>query len=170
MAGNDFIYSNIVGDRALTRNLDQMPDIVRVLLVKKVESWTEALKGKVEENIITRLREKTGKLLQGLDMEVIDDGVRVEGRVFIHGVPYAEAQEKGAVTPPHMIYPKNGKILAFIAATGDKVFATRVYHPGGVIPAARFMKDARRDMGPQISRGIKTAIVQGIRENMRRGI
>lgn len=169
MPTNDFIYSEIVGDRALLRNLEQMPDVVRVILLKKVESWTEQLKDKVEENIINRLKERTGRLLRGVGMEVIDDGVRVEGRVFIAGVPYAAAQEKGAVVPPHMIFPKNGKVLAFIAATGDKVFATRVFHPGGIIPGQHFMKDARREMGPQISKGIKNSVVQGIREHMRRG-
>jgi len=165
----DFISTEIIGDRTLTRNLEFMPDTVRAILLAKVESWTEKLKDKVEDNIVARLNSVTGKLLAGLDMEVTQEGLRIEGRVFIAGVPYAAAQEKGAVTQPHMILPKNGKVLAFIAATGDKVFATRVFHPGGQIPAKHFMKDAYREMGPELSRGIKNAVVQGIRENMRRG-
>lgn len=166
---SDFLSVELIGERALTRNLEQMPDAVRAILLDKVRMWTEDLYQKVEDNIIDRLNQKTGRLLEGLDMEVTTEGVRVEGRVFISGVPYAKAQEDGAVTPPHMIYPRNAKVLAFIAATGDKVFATRVFHPGAVIPAKNFMKDAYREMGPQISRGIKNAVVQGIREKMRSG-
>lgn len=165
----DFISVQIIGERTLTRNLDHMPDTVRAILLAKVESWTAKLRDKVEENIINRLNQKSGKLLEGVQMEVTNDGLRVEGRVYIAGVPYAAAQEKGAVTPPHMIFPQNGKVLAFIAATGDKVFATRVFHPGGQILPKHYMKDAYREMGPEISRGIKNAVVQGIRENMRRG-
>lgn len=167
MASADFLYAEIVGDRALTRNLDQMPDIVRAILLDKVRGWTEKLKDKVEANIVARLKQRTGKLLAGVDMEVTSDGLKVEGRVFIAGVPYAKIQEEGGTTPAHMIFPKNGKVLAFIAATGDKVFATRVLHPGGQITGAHFMKDAYREMGPEISKGIKSAIVDGIRKNMR---
>jgi len=169
MASPDFLYAEIVGDRNLTRNLDQLPDIVREILLDKVRSWTEALRDRVEENIVDRLKQKTGNLLKGVQMEIIEDGVRVDGRVYIAGVPYAVAQEKGATTPIHEILPRNSKVLAFMAATGDKVFATRVIHPGGKIPAANYMRDAYREMGPEISRGIKTAIVQGIRANMRAG-
>ena len=163
----DFLYVDLVGDRALTRNLGQMPDIVREILLAKVQSWTAELKGAVEENIIDRLKKKTGKLLEGLQMEVTSDGVKVDGRVYIAGVPYARIQEDGGFTPAHEIFPRNGKILAFIAATGDKVFATRVFHPGGYIPGSHFMKDAYQEMGPRISRGVKNAVVQGIREHMR---
>jgi len=167
MAGSDFLYVDIVGDRNLTRNLDQMPDIVRAILLEKVASWTNALEERVKDNISTRLTQKSGKLLSAVDSELIEENGKVEGRVFISGVPYAKPQEEGAVTPLHVIYPKNAKVLAFIAATGDKVFATRVLHPGAQIPASHFMKDAYREMGPQISRGIKQAVVEGIRKNMR---
>ncbi len=163
----DFLSLEIIGERNLLRNLDQMPDTVRAILVDKVRLWTEKTKQQVEDNIVARLKQNSGKLLDGVDMEVVQDGLRVEGRVFIAGVPYAKAQEDGAQTPPHMIYPTNGKVLAFIGATGDKVFATRVFHPGGQIPGKHFMKDAYRTMAPQISKGIKNAVVQGIRAKMR---
>jgi hypothetical protein len=125
------------------------------------------LEAAVAENIDTRLKQKSGKLASGLDSEVIEDGKRVEGRVFIHGVPYAKAQDEGATVGPHMIYPDKAKILAFYGMTGKKVFATRVSHPGGHIPASYFMKDAYREQGPEISRGIKKAVIEGLRANMR---
>lgn len=163
----DFLSVDILGERNLIRNIDQLPETVRVILKEKVTDWTFKLKGKVIDNIRERLKEKTGDLTRGVEAEVTQEGLRVEGRVYIAGVPYAKAQEEGAAIPPHMIYPRNGKVLAFIAATGDKVFATRVFHPGAVIPPHWFMKDAYREMGPDISRGIKTAVVQGIRAKMR---
>jgi len=163
----DFLYVDLVGDRALTRNLGQMPDIVREILLAKVESWTAELKQKVEDNIADRLQKKTGKLAESVQMEVTSDGVKVDGRVYIAGVPYAQIQEEGGFTPAHDIFPRNGKVLAFMAATGHKVFATHVFHPGGHIPGKHFMKDAYREMGPKLSKGVKNAVVQGIREHMR---
>ena len=169
MATNDFLYVDVLGDRNLLRNLDQMPDMVRAILLDKVAKFTEQVADDVRSNIMERLNAKTGNLLAGVKTELRTEGVRIDGRVYIEGSPHAMAQEKGAVTPPHMIYPRNGKVLAFMAATGHKVFATRVFHPGGQIPAQHFMKDAYRSNGPEISRGIKNAVVQGIRAKMRQG-
>lgn len=178
MAGSDFLYIDVLGDRNLLRNLDRMPDVVRAILLEKVRSWTERLRDQVEENIHARLN-KTSKpkiysgspkhLAESVEVEIIEDGIKIDGRVFIAGIPYARIQDEGGAIPPHMIYPQKSKVLAFFAASGDKVFATHVAHPGGQIPASRFMKDAFRDMGPEISRGIKTSVVQGIRAHMRTG-
>jgi hypothetical protein len=170
MAGDDFLYVEVLGDRNLLRNLDQMPDTVREILVDKVTQWTQKIKDTAGQNIQARLKQKSGKLLQNLDSEVIEDGKRVEGRVFIHGVPYAKTQDQGATVGPHMIYPHKARVLAFYGATGQKVFATRVSHPGGHIPATYFMKDAYREQGPEISRGIKKAVIDGIRAQMRSGV
>lgn len=167
MATDDFLYVDVLGDRNLLRNLDQMPDVVRAILLDKVEDWTAKLEEGVAANIASKLKEHSGKLAGGLDSEVYQEGKRIVGRVFIAGVPYAKPQEEGASVGPHMIYPNKGKVLAFYGATGQKVFATRVSHPGGHIPAAHFMKDAYRELGPQISRGIKNAVVQGLRAKMR---
>jgi len=165
----DLYYLDIIGERRILDNLDRMPDVVRQILIEKVRSWVEALRDKVESNILEKFKESTGRLLDSIDVEIIDDGVRVDGRVFSSGVPYAKAQEEGSVIPPHLILPTTGKVLAFAAATGEKVFATRVSHPGGQIVGKHYMKDAYREMGPEISRGIKNSVVQGIRANMRAG-
>jgi hypothetical protein len=169
MATSDFLYVDVLGDRNLLRNLDQMPDTVRAILLDKVAKYTEQIADDVRDNIINRLNQKTGQLLAGVKTELRTEGVRIDGRVYIAGSPHAMVQEKGAVTPPHMIFPRNGKVLAFLGATGHKVFATRVFHPGGQIPAHHFLKDAFRANGPAISRGIKNAVVQGIRAKMRQG-
>jgi hypothetical protein len=116
------------------------------------------------ENIMTRLKSKTGNYsMQGVKMEVVENGIRIEGRVYHRRCPYAQAQEKVQVHSTSYDLPSNGKVLAFMAATGDKVFATRVFHPGGQIPGQHFMKDAYRAMGPEISRGDQESVVEGIR-------
>lgn len=175
----DFLQLTVLGDRNLLRNLEQMPDTVRAILLEKTRALTEDMADKVRANIEARLSKTQGKskeysgspthLKDAVEVRIVEDGIRIDGQVYIEGIPYARAQEEGAATPPHMIYPKNGKLLAFIAATGDKVFATRVFHPGGQIPPTWFMKDAYREMGPRISRDIKNAVVQGIRAKMRAG-
>ena len=174
----DFLQLTVLGDRNLIRNLEQMPDTVRAILLEKTRALTEDMADKVRENIEARLN-KTNKpkeysgspthMKDAVKVRITDDGVRVDGQVYIEGIPYARAQEEGAAIPPHMIYPKKAKLLAFMAATGDKVFATRVFHPGGMIPPTWFMKDAYREMAPRISRDMKNAVVQGIRAKMRTG-
>ena len=176
----DFLQLTVLGERNLLRNLEQMPDVVRAILLEKTRVLTEDMADKVRQNIESRLsktKDRKSKEYSGspthmkdaVKVRITEDGVRVDGQVYIEGIPYAKAQEEGAATPPHMIYPKKSKVLAFISATGDKVFATRVFHPGGQIPPTWFMKDAYREMGPRISKEIKNAVVQGIRANMRAG-
>lgn len=169
MATDDFLYLNVLGQSNLLRNMDQLPDVVRELLLEKAEGWAVELEEDVAENIQSRLKERSGKLLAGLGREVKQQGKMILARVFIRGVPYAAAQEKGAQTPPHMIFPNKARVLAFYGHEGKKVFATRVSHPGGRIPAQHFMKDAFRERGPEIARGTKKAVLNGIRAHMRRG-
>lgn len=169
MAG-DFLSLKVVGEKALLRNFDQLPDVARAIVLAKVEGYTDMLEDAMIESIDDKLQTKSGKLLSAVRSEVLERDGRIEGRVWIdeNVAPYARALDKGATIPPHMIYPQNGKILAFIAASGDKVFATRVFHPGANITPRYFTKDARRAVGPAIARGLKKAVVDGIRAHMRK--
>lgn len=156
----DFISVEVLNERKLLRNIESIPDIVRGVLVEKVEAWTRALMDEVIGNIRSRLNTKSGKLLEGVSMEVTQQGLLVEGRVYIAGVPYAQAQEEGAQTGPHIIRPRDAKVLAFLAASGNKVFAMRVFHPGGQIPGKHFMKDAYRTVSPKVTRGLYYVLVE----------
>jgi hypothetical protein len=169
MASDDLLYVEILGHREALRNLDRLPDQVRAILVAKTESWVEELEDIVVGNIVQSMGSKSGALAAAVKGAVRQQAGRVTGTVSIEGVPYARIQEEGGTTPPHIIRPRNAKILAFIGATGDKVFATHVFHPGGTIQGKHFMKDAYREMGGKISKGVKKAIVDGIRANMRSG-
>jgi hypothetical protein len=167
MAEDRFLFVDLTGSRKLLQILDEMPDIVRAILREKITQWTETMRDQVIQNIQERLKIKTGRLEESVRIEFTEDGVKFNGHVYIAGVPYAQAQEKGAVVPPHMIYPVNAKALAFIAATGDKVFAAHVFHPGGIIPATNFMRDAYRFVSPKITRGLRYYIVETINRRLR---
>ena len=158
----DFLYVNLLNERKALQKIEEIPSVVRGILAQKVRVWTEKLRDLVVENITTRLKQDTGKLAQSVRMEVTQEGLFVEGRVYIAGVPYAKIQEEGGVTPPHIIRPHNAKVLAFYAATGNKVFAAHVLHPGGAIPATHFMKDAYREMSPQVTRGLRRELMRGL--------
>lgn len=166
---DDYFYADVVGANRVS-NFDRQPEAVRRILTQKIKEFTEKMARIAGDLLEARLKTKTGRLTSAdIQTQVTAVGGVIRGRVFIEGIPYAKIQEEGGTTGPHMIYPRNGKVLAFIGATGDKVIASRVFHPGGTIQGKHFMKDAYRQMGPEISRGLKNALVQGIRENMRRG-
>lgn len=164
---SDFLTIDVVGANRL-RNFDRQPEIVQRILLAKIEAFTDKLARTAGDLMSERLQSKTGRLTSDkIQTEVTQEGSRVTGKVFVAGVPYAKIQEEGGTTRPHEIYPRNGKVLAFIGATGEKVVARSVYHPGGTIQGKHFFKDAYRQMAPEISRGLKKALVDGIRANMR---
>lgn len=164
---DDLFYATVVGEDRI-RNFDRMPEIAQRIILAKVQDFTDKMADVAGTLMDERLGQKTGRLnASAIQTEVrVIDG-KIQGRVYIEGIPYARIQEEGGQTSPHAIYPINAKVLAFQAATGDKVFARKVMHPGGYIEGKHFMKDAYRSMGPEISRGLKRAIVEGIRANMR---
>lgn len=166
---SDLFYAEVVGQDRIN-NFDLLPVIAQTIIIDKVTAYTEKMADIAGGLLEERLNTKTGRLgPSAIDTEVIVEGGFIKGRAFIANIPYARIQEEGGTTPAHMIYPNKGRVLAFMGSMGDRVFATRVAHPGGAIPGKYFMRDARRQMGPEISRGLKNAIVQGIRENMRQG-
>jgi hypothetical protein len=163
----DVFYATVVGEDRV-RNFDRLPEIAQQIIFDKVEAFAERMARLAEDLRDQRLGQKTGRMASTpiqSEVRVIDG--KVQGRVFIEGIPYAAIQERGGTTPAHMIYPREAKVLAFFGATGEKVFARRVLHPGGTIEGKHFMKDAYRQMGPEISRGLKKAMVEGIRAKMR---
>lgn len=166
----DAFYATVVGEERIN-NFDKLPTIVQTILVEKVTQFAEDMADRAGRLMDERLGSKSGRLgSTAIETEVTVQGKLIKAQVFLANVPYARIQEEGGTIGPHMIYPKNAKVLAFQAATGEKVIASRVFHPGGRIEGKHFMRDARREMGPEISRGLKRALVQGIRENMRAGL
>lgn len=166
---DDFLSVELLKERKLLQDIDAIPDDIRAILRDKMSRWTQDLASLVSSNIADRLNRVSGRLEDSVDWEFSDEGLVVEGHVFIHGVPYARAQESGAQVPAHVILPRNGKVLAFMAASGDKVFATRVLHPGGVIPPKYFMRDAYREMSPKITSRLYDNITRKLKRRFGNG-
>lgn len=169
MASDDFLEVKLLNDRKLLRDIEAIPSDIRDAIRDKMSGWMDQLHRLVVSNIQERLNRVSGKLEDAVEVEITEDGLRVEGHVYIHGVPYARAQEKGAIIPPHIIRPSNSKVLVFMAASGHKVFATHVMHPGGKIPPTHFMADAYREMSPKITRGLYYQIIEKVRRRLGRG-
>lgn len=165
----DMLTVEVLGDRNLVRNLDQMPAVVRAILLEKAGDWTTEIYDETLSNIQSRVNSVSGKLEAAVKMNIREIDGRIEASVYIDGdeAPYAAAQERGAIIPPHIIRPREAKVLAFLAATGDKVFALHVFHPGAVIPPHWFLRDAKRTVAPRITTGIKKAVVDGLKRQMR---
>lgn len=167
---DEFLSVELLGHRKLLQDIDAIPDEVQVILYEKAEQWAEQVYDKTMANLAERLDIKTGRLEESIDYEVHSEEGRISARVYSSGVPYAGIQERGGTTPPHMIYPVEGKVLAFIGATGDKVFATRVAHPGANIKGAHFLRDAYREVSPKITGSLYYYIVRKLRARLFRGV
>jgi len=164
---DDFLSVQLLNDRKLLRDIEAIPDDIRLVIRDKIKYWTEEMRKLVVSNIQERLKRATGDLESNVEVEFTEEGLKVEGHVYISGVPYAKIQEEGGVTPPHIIRP-HGKVLAFMAASGDKVFAMHVFHPGGQITGKHFMKDAYREMSPKVTRGLYYQVIEKVRNRIRR--
>jgi hypothetical protein len=132
MARDDFLYVEVLGDRNLLRNLDQMPDVVREILVVKVTQWTKQLEHRCRKHPLSP-EAKDPVSCVGLDSEVIEDGKRVEGRVFIHGVPMPRPKKKVAVRSSHDLsrQGEDPSLLWFHRAEGvcHSCFSSRRSYP-----------------------------------------
>lgn len=160
----------VSGYGQITRNLDQMPVVVRQILKAKFKQLAEDMRVDLEEDIYNKMQgdESTGELAESAQAYVEDKNGEVTLVVGFDGtVEYARIQDKGGTTSAHMIYPNKGRVLAFMGFQGKMAFSTRVFHPGSVIPAKNYLKDLRRKYAARIASETKKAIVQGIRQNMR---
>jgi len=164
---DDFLSVELFGHRKLLQDIEAIPDDIRMILRDKFEEWIYRLRDLVQDNIADRLNRVSGRLEDSVEVEILEEGLKINGSVYIAGVPYARIQEKGGTTPAHMIYPENGKVLAFMAATGDKVFATKVFHPGGTIAPKHFMRDAYREISPKITDGLYYYLVRKLKTRLK---
>jgi len=176
--GKNTFDIEVLGERSILENLDQMPEMVKDLVRSKVEYFAEELKNQVIDNIDERLsktygsKEKqysgaAGHLRDAIEIEYDSDGL--EAVIYVDGsIPYARIQEDGGIIPPHIIRPREGKALAFEWATaGKKVILAYVFMPSVTIPGQHYLRDAYRMFSPKIGKAIQKAVVEGIRQNMR---
>lgn len=92
-----------------------------------------------------RFKNQTGNLRRSISQKVFGAD---KGLVFVNDTaPYGEYVEFG--TKPHVIRPKNRKMLAF-KSNGITIFAKKINHPGS--KPYPFMEPAFQESQPQIER------------------
>lgn len=139
----------------------RMSDAVRVALRGEIVSLTQQLAQRVKAKLSGQvLNKRSGRLYNSVQTELIEDAQQVYGQVSAgKGVPYAKIHEYGGRTKPHVILPKNGKVLRFVSKSGDVVFATRVNHPGSLIPERSYMRSSLTEMRDEIVERLTKATV-----------
>lgn len=175
----DLFEVEVFGARAILDNLSHMPDTVRALLADKVREYAALIQEAAIDNVDARLsktlstKEKiySGSISRLRDGILVDENIdsdHVEAYVYVStDIPYARIQEDGGHIGPHMIFPREAKVLAFYGATGEKVMVRRVFHPGATLTGQHYLRDAYRQYAPKIGKDIQKAVVEGIRQNMR---
>lgn len=147
----------------LNATLDAVDPSLRSRLRVFFATFVIRLRDQVKTNIAAIFR-STGPLYQSVQSELEEDGDAITGRVFTQGVPYAQIQEEGGRTPPHIILPKTASVLAFMdpggmGGPGGLVFAKRVNHPGSNIPARPYASLALTQMRGEFEGGIRGVVM-----------
>lgn len=147
-----------VDTREVTARYVRLTEDVRGRIRAVIIKDNPILAGKVRANLSGRvLNVRSGKLLNSIRNEMVENATSIYGRVYSQGVPYAGIHERGGVTRPHVIVPVRAKALRFEVG-GKVVFAQRVNHPGSKIPARPYLAPALAEMTPQILRDLADAV------------
>lgn len=148
-------------DRVLMTRLRGLPEKLRQRLRAFIVQTNPILAGKVRQKMTNDvLQVHSGKLLASVKNEMVENAHEVFGRVYSHGVPYANIQERGGTTRPHVILPRNAKALRFMMG-GRVVFAKKVNHPGSRIPARSTFGASLAEMRQRIIADLK-ALPKGL--------
>ena len=129
---------------------ERLPVAMRTQLRGETISLTKQLAAKVRDNLSGRvLNKRSGALFNSIRNEMVENPLTLYGRVYVDpGSPaaaYAAAHEYGVTTRPHVILPRNARVLSFIWG-GKRVFFAKVNHPGSKIPERSYMRSALEDM------------------------
>lgn len=152
---------------------------VRVAIQRLTLTMLRAVKLKLTGPV---LNVKTGLLRRSINQKMDDtEGTSGPGQAdsVIRGtvgtnkrtVPYAAIHEFGGVTRPHVIMPKNKKVLRFASAQGGFlagsksgfIFAAKVNHPGSRMPERSYLRSTLREIEPSARVQIAQAVAQAIK-------
>lgn len=144
-------------DRA-TVHLKALPEEtrqrLRVVIVRDTRELAALVRGKLSGGV---LKVRSGKLLNSIRSELVENANAIYGRVYSTGVPYAAIHEYGGQTKPHDIYPRNVKALHWMASGGGDVFAAVVHHPGSKIPKRSYMRSSLAELRAKLEANIMAA-------------
>lgn len=156
------------GDQQVIARFEAMPLAVQRELVKEVTADVQDLEGYIKSAKLSGqvLNRRSGALSRSIHavLPVTVSGNAVIGTVGQSGdVKYGKIHEFGGKTPPHVIEPKKGTVLAFMWQ-GKQRFFKKVNHPGSVMPERSFMRSALADKAEQYTHGLKQAALRGMAE------
>lgn len=157
------ITVKLTGTESLITRLKKVPPSVFAALVAKTWALAINLQGYIRSNKLSGqvLNVISGDLRRSINIDVIEEGQKVIGKVFSSGdVKYAGIHEYGGTTRPHMIYPRKAEVLAFMGKSGDMVFAKSVSHPGSVMPERSFMRSSLAENAVAISEAYKLTVLE----------
>jgi len=151
------IKAVIVGKESTIASFRAIPARASEALYRTLERLAISLTRKVKEEKLSGqvLKNRTGTLRRSINYRIEGTETRMTALVGTN-VAYAAIHEYGGVTKPHVIEPKNGKCLAFIApwgpgkGQGGKSFFARVNHPGSHMPERSFLRSALTEMQGEI--------------------
>lgn len=153
------ISLSVRGDRELAAKFQSFPKQLQASLVRKITGLAIALNAHIKRDELSGqlLHVQSGDLRDSINWDVVQEATAIIGRVFSAGnIPYAEIQEEGGTTPPHIIEATNAQALCFVMG-GETVFAKRVNHPGSVIPGKHYMRTGLMDFKEKILSGMDEA-------------
>lgn len=155
----------VQGDRELIGKLNAMPGNIRQKLERKITELALRLKRHVQEDKLQGqvLNHRTGRLQRSVMHQITSNKDEISAKVSTSAdVPYAAIHEFGGVTRPHVIEPKKGMYLAFMAG-GKMRFARRVNHPGSKMPERSYLRSSLADYAPMIEREIKQVVAEAVK-------
>ncbi len=132
--------------------LDSYPAALSAAVAAKAADLAAALADRVKSDKLSGgvLNVRSGALQASIVADVSADDEGVRATVGSNGdVKYAAIQEYGGKTSAHEILPVKGKALAFLAG-GALRFASKVEHPGSVIPEHAYLRSSLDEMQSDI--------------------
>ncbi len=150
-----------VDDSRINLRLNAMSENVKSALKQKITDLADELRSYVITNKLSGqvLNAISHNLQRSIFYDVQESGNTIYGRVASDGsVKYAGIHEFGGTTPPHDIYPVNGKALHF-AMGGEDIFAKVVHHPGSVMPERSYLRSSLRDKSDYLVSEMRQAVM-----------
>jgi phage gpG-like protein len=155
----------LTGADELDAKLDGLPAAILAAVAAKSAALADQLLTLVHAKLAGGvLQPRTGALAAAIGVEGPKiEGDRVVTTLFAGAdLKYAAIQEYGGVTSPHDILPSRAKALAFMAS-GERVFARIVHHPGSHIPERSYLRSSLAEMAAEIDAQMKAAVIETVR-------
>jgi phage gpG-like protein len=162
-------------DHLLSVYVRALPDKLHLTVRQAIQMECMKLATRVKDHYLSgyALHVRSGLLRRRTTWRIIDSALKIVGVVGTN-TPYAAIHEFGGQTKPHIIRPKNRKLLAWFNQGGriykngknpgqgerladPMIYAREVHHPGSRIPARPYMRPALADRSSMIVRALREA-------------